>query len=73
MVFSKWILCGEIIQDPTCGCLWGASEATLHRSVLCVRPSENPEFTLTLFTAISNVIIRDTVVFCAFEQWEYRK
>jgi len=44
MVFSKWIFCGRIIQDPTCGYLWGASEATLHGSVLCVRPSENPEF-----------------------------
>jgi hypothetical protein len=73
MVFSKWIFCGEIIQDPTCGFLWGASEATLHISVLCVGPSENPEFTLTSFTAINNVIIQDAAVFCAFEQWEYRE
>jgi len=46
MVFSKWIFCGGIIQDPTCGFLWGASQATLHISVFCVRPLENPEFTL---------------------------
>lgn len=73
MVFSKLIFCGGIIQDPTCGCLWNASEAALRGSVLCVRPSENPEFTLSSFTAISNVIICDAAIFCAFEQWEYRK